>query len=92
MHGEFHATVISFVQEREQREESNRTRGQTKIGSLMTKRTNRLLPIPAQAAATAVMKTAVEYKVEIERRAGLAVEGFRGRRRNPGRRPQEFLR
>jgi len=52
-----------------------------------------LLPIPAQAATTAVMKTAVEYnKVEIERRAGLAVEGFRGRRRNPGRRPQEFLR
>jgi len=37
MHGEFHATVISFVQEREQREESNRTRGQTKIGSLMIK-------------------------------------------------------
>lgn len=38
------------------------------------------------------MKIAVKYKVEIERQPSLAVEGFRGRRRNPGRRPQEFLR
>lgn len=38
------------------------------------------------------MKITVKYKVEIERQPGLTVEGFRGRRRNPGRRPQELLR
>lgn len=64
-----------------------------KIDLPMTKgQTDSLHDPEANRTLTAVMKTAVKYKVEIERQAGLAVEGFRGRRRNPGRRPQEFLR